>query len=666
MGKKQIDEILISLNTPRYHNQKYLGVRIQRKVKRLVIYKLESSKGQVVKYSKSVRMRQFREYYGLINNKTAKIVGFTPNYIGVKPSKPIISRNYIKDYFSKNWDKISVTYPTAFNFINKSLNKERIVFDAGFDTATEHLKENFSESTFKYTRDEVLNILEKSSYKWFNTPLIKCDDPEELKLITNYNKDSRPGMYTSMIVSRKREFSHLYSLDVAKKLYDRARKFPLKNWNLWEILGREKDVKINNSNTIEKVSTRIVVSTEENSTLLASWFAQKAQLGLEVSNSENKFHLRGEFNSRKYDNLFSKRLEYDYYLAADWRFYDSNVDAIIIQISMVIILGGIIENQGKEGERLVFYLLNYQICKYIAVPPGVVVELKKANPSGSAFTTINNCVSNLIYWCLIGHKIYGDNYAENMDVEVYGDDAYVFFKNNDNLWNIDVIINQIGLKSDPLVTSIKPCDLTKDIDNDHDFLKRQFNYCGIQWNQGKMFDRLLFQTKKRSVDDQFSLVLSYIVTAPFNNEVNNLLIDVLKHLRQYHEEEICHTNLEQLLKIDDVINDSKDRLIINSIKDEPINKKIEGLCKMHEQILKANTKRGSTFLIKRYIMNLLDYLSLPVDYINQYLDKNYTLIPKHLDEYDFLNSKYFSIEYVKNKAYFYVDSLIKDYQPDTS
>jgi hypothetical protein len=300
MGKSQINEVLNELNDRRYKDNNYVEVKLQRNVKRINIYRLISHNGKIIKQSKFVRMKQFKDYVGLSNNKDAKIVGFTPNYIGVKPSKPIISRNYFNEYINNSWNNIKTNYPNCFKFINISLNSRRVVFDAGFDTSFEHLRENISQSSFKYSREQVLEILDKSNFKWFRTPLIDLKDPTELKTSVNYNPKSRPGLYTSMLISRKRSFSHIYSQHATLQLFENIKKYPLKNYCLWEILGREKDIKVNNTNEIKEVSTRMVISTEEYVTNLASWPAQKAQLALELYSDNKKFHLRGEFNTKNH------------------------------------------------------------------------------------------------------------------------------------------------------------------------------------------------------------------------------------------------------------------------------------------------------------------------------------------------------------------------------
>jgi hypothetical protein len=664
MGKNEINEVLNDLNQPRFKSSKYINEQIQKKVKGVMLYKLISKDNNVFKQCKRTGIKQFKEFYCLNNNNDAKIVGFTPNYIGVKPSLPIKATNYVKHYIFNEWDSIRTKYPFIYQKINENLSKPRIVFEAGYDTATEHLRENFSPSTLKLTRENVLDILQKSDFKWFKTPLIECTDDNELSLTTNFNPKSRPGMYTSMVISKKRGYSHIYSVMAAKHLFSQVKKYPLKNYNLWEILGREKDIKINKGSEETVVSTRIVVSTEEYATLLASWPAQKAQLAYELYDKDRKFHLRGEFNETKFFKIACKRLEYDYYVSADWRFYDSNVDKIIIQISMSIICGGLIETMGKEGERLMFYLLNYQICKYVAVPPGIVVELNKAVPSGSAFTTLCNCVSNLIYWAIIGNEIYGDNYADMMDVEVYGDDAYVFFKNHDRLLEIDNIITKIGLKSDPLLCLLKPTDFKANINDDHDFLKRQFSLTDLQWNLEKMLTRIIYQTKNRKANEQFELLFSYLISAPGNNEYNSFIIDIMKYMVDNLPDEISDDNKIKYETINQYINESKKRIGVKCSDEEPYNVTIKGMMNSKEYVLKS---RGyKKILIDKNKAKLLNLIGLPYRLLNDYVKYNIDLVPEHLEVSDFSKSMFTDIEKIKRKAFEYVSLLHESYSLDTS
>lgn len=118
-------------------------------------------------------------------------------------------------------------------------------------------------------------------------------------------------------------------------------------------------------------------------------------------------------------------------LEADWKFFDSNVDGAYIKAACTLLLDGLPHDKLHNNIR---YLITSSILtKYVVLPPGVVVELNRAVPSGHPFTSLINCIVNTIYWCQIGKRLYGDDYADMMDVELYGDDALVMFKDNGRL-----------------------------------------------------------------------------------------------------------------------------------------------------------------------------------------------------------------------------------------
>jgi hypothetical protein len=182
-------------------------------------------------------------------------------------------------------------------------------------------------------------------------------------------------------------------------------------------------------------------------------------------------------------------------------------------------------------ENISYYITKSVVTKYVVLPPGVVVELNRGQPSGHPFGTLINCNVNLIYWSLIGFRIYGKNYGDKMRVEVYGDDTYAYFMDHPNLMRIDEYIKEIGLKSDTLVPNFRR--IGKEYRKDHqiDFLKRRFDESGIIWNHKKMIDRIIYPSRNRNLEEQIELLMGYVNTCgndPDLIKVTNKTIDIIK------------------------------------------------------------------------------------------------------------------------------------------
>jgi hypothetical protein len=261
-------------------------------------------------------------------------------------------------------------------------------------------------------------------------------------------------------------------------------KSPIKNLYLWKILGREKDIKIGDNCEVDKeVGTRVVMTCESPITYFLMWMAQKFNYILGYADWDRTFNLCGEFNADKAFKLNKRALEYDYILEADWSYYDSNIDTNFLEIGAALLCNGV--NKSKLEDNMIVTFIMSVVTKYVIVPPGIVVELNRSQPSGHPAGSLVNCFVNLMYWCIIGYKIYGKDYADYMHVEVYGDDTRAYFKHSDNLSNIDEYIKEVGLKSDPVLPNIRSTKVDCDLSSDIDFLKRRFNSKDFVWNHKK-------------------------------------------------------------------------------------------------------------------------------------------------------------------------------------
>lgn len=595
--------------------------KINRKFKTMLIWSLFEKNNMIFKTFRRVNLKELKNRLS-IDGKSSTVVGFTPDYKGINPSKPIKPYNYISEFLYKQREIIQNKYPSLYKFYLQTLTKPRIVFGGGYDSSSDHLAKIFKSNPTNKTEQEILQILQLSNFKWFNTPKVTFEDPEEIYYSTNYNPKSKSGHYTSKLLkSSKRIQTVTTSLHSSLKIFDLIKTQPFQNYYLWEILGREKDIKLTMDNEYKEVSARVVMSTEEPATLLLCHFAQKMTSALNTV--ENKFDVKEKFSFNKYYKYEDYNNKYDYYLDADWSNFDANVDSIFIKIAMSIMLSEI-SDVNKEHTRISFYIMSSMITKFILVPPGIVVKCDKGIPSGSPFTTLCNCYINIIYWSLIGYEIYGDKYADNMELTVYGDDALVWFKHNDKLFDIDSIVKNIGIKSESLVPRLFPCKLQTELNEKPDFLKRQFNLFEVKWNRNKMFERLLYQTENRDLIFQYQLFKSYIETAPYDDEIVLLFNDFCSYITKTYNDKLDQQTIDEISEINKLINNCK-----QNYGHETLFKPNEGylteikLAKYSYARLREDYIKNSNYQrIKQSEIDLLFMLGIPNIFINELYREN--------------------------------------------
>lgn len=652
-GAKQLQQFFEEINNFK-KEESGIQSKLQRKIPTMSIYNLVNIGNSVYKLHKRVNLQQFKDYFFLNENSKSKIVGFTPDYIGINPAKPVVKFNYFNEFCVNNIQQIKNKYNNLYKSLIKVLNKPRISYNGGYDSSSLHLRVIFSENPTKYKRDEILNILQKSNFKWFNSPVVQFINKEELLWATGYNPKSKPGHYTSKLFKNTKRGQSIHaSLHAAIKLYEMVRHQPFRNYYLWEILGREKDIKINGINKAQHVSARVVLSTEETATLLQCHFAQKITKAL--STADNKFDIEGQFDYKKSQKYYENRFHYDYYVDADWKGFDSNVEGVFIEVALAILLCEL-ASQDKFHMRISFYIIQSVLVKYIAVPPGIVVECQKGVPSGSPFTTISNCYINIVYWCLIGYNIYGDNYADNMELTVYGDDAIVWFKEHPNLYKIDTYIKEIGIKSEPIFEKLYPTKLFSKLTEEPDFLKRHFNSFEIYWNPIKRFEKIIYQSKNRTINEQILQILGYQETSPFDKEFNNLVEFYLQELLFKYGNKIDNEIITKIKNNKETV----ENLEKNFIFDPNINKHNEGY---HKEMslaqykfesfspeIDTNTKKQ---IIKQKDIDLLVLLGFPPYLINSVYENYILSLLNEMDiKYEnFMDNRVISASFIAFEEY---------------
>lgn len=444
-------------------------------------------------------------------------------------------------------------------------------------------------------------------------PRLKFKDFKQSAHWQNYNPASNPGHYTSKLFNTKFKGNTIaYAFELAKKKFELIGLIPIKNYCLWDIFAREKDINVSKFIVEKTPSTRVVLNTEHYETLLLSFFFQPLMKAVNSFGTNIKFHISGEYDGNKALELHNRIQNYDFYVDADWSLFDSSIDTEVLKASGAIMFANSVSD--KEDLRRVFHVISSFVTKYIVLPPGIVVELNRGNPSGHPGVTAINCYVNLIRWSLIGRMIYGEDYQNYMDLEVYGDDAVVMFKYHKNLFKIDEIIRELGYESDPLVDKLYPCSrFGIDEDKGPDFLKRRVVQGTLSWNSDKMFDKLIYQSKKRNVKDQIDLLVNFISTAPGNKDSINLFKTFITYCKnKFSKDDII---MDHIINVEELIyNYNGERFSIAN----KVNKLYDAEFKLANteiRILKSSMRNG--FRKERLTNNEIDNMRL-LFMINEY------------------------------------------------
>jgi hypothetical protein len=647
---RQVQDYLLGLNLGTYPKTKTQLIKQPKakKIKKYPMFKLTNHSGSLISTFKYGKREDWMDHYGI--NKTNKIVGFLPDYIGFQDSRIIQNDNLLTKFCIDNFSEIkNRTSKTFFDELKKSSIDTRIVYSGGYDTCHSHLREFFKDNNSEdvNTTDSIINILEESNFKWFYSPKVDFYDTKELDFFVKVNLDAHPGHYTGKLIHSQKRYTNILSRQVAKRLYSLLRKIPYKNFYLWDVLGREKDIKLEKG--VKEVGTRVVLNNEDPMVTLLMWFSQKMQLALE--SEENKtFNVVGNFGPLKYSKIYENESKYDYKLEADWTFFDSNVDTQYIEAACAILLSGLPDD--TLHTHIKYLITKSIVTKYVAVPPGIVVELNRGVPSGHPFTTLINCTVNTIYWSLIGREIYGPNYHEKMKVEVYGDDTYAYFTDNDNLNNIDVIIKNLGLKSEPIRDELKLCNYNYKDKEKPDFLKRRFSYDTIKWNSKKFFDKIFYQSKKRNFQDQTLLLLSYYETAPHDDDMLEFL-KIFKDFINKHDHIRTKISSDTIKLLEDYTNSNvrsnkiRKQYSLSAVpeKGDPYNRLIT-IMKIKGIFIKFDSEMNEFFKNNSTQSELIYSLGFPLDLVS----KNKFILTATDDN---------------EKIYFYDEEFLNDYKEYT-
>lgn len=521
-----------------------LKIQIQRKIKKIRIFRLIKKGGRLMKQICVTNIKGFKDFYGI--NKTNRVVGFTPSYVGFRPARPVNFNNIIVKVINNNFDVIKNKFPGVFNSLIESLINFREVFSGSYDSNSGHLRDFFKDDETRFSAEEIIKEVKGSS--WLLSPQLDVLDVKDLAYYINYNPKSNPGYFSSKIFRTKEKgYTVEPSILLAMKKFELIRTFAVKNFTLWDLFAREKDIKVDNvkeGDYSDSLTTRVVMSTEHYQTILLSYYFQQLMVSTESSGLA-KYSIKKEYDGTKAYKLYEKLKEYDYVVDADWPKFDSSIDSSFLIAAGSIMFSNCILN--KETRRVIFHIISSFVTKYVAVPPGIVVELNRGNPSGHPGVTAINCYVNIIRWIMIGKATYGQNFEEYMDIEVYGDDAYVFFKNKRDLIMIDQRIKELGFSEINIYERLYPTNfILSEPGCAPDFLKRKLTCDGLAWNSVKLFDKLIYQSKRRNVVEQVELIKNFILTAPGDDEMNRLLKYILENIYNKYKEKFYLSPVDEI------------------------------------------------------------------------------------------------------------------------
>lgn len=206
--------------------------------------------------------------------------------------------------------------------IENSLGSYREVYSGGYDTNINHLKNFFrkNEPLKDLTVDEILHICKDNP--WFDVPKVDFNDISEIENVVNYNPKSHPGHYTSKICRSVHKGNTIgFATRQARETYRMVRKYPMKNYCLWNIFAREKEIKTGK----REPSTRVIWNPEHYFTILNSWVFQKFMKGCEYGKGSDglRFMIDKEYNGVKAYKLLDRIMNRDYIIDPDWSLFDS-------------------------------------------------------------------------------------------------------------------------------------------------------------------------------------------------------------------------------------------------------------------------------------------------------------------------------------------------------
>lgn len=428
-----------------------------------------------------------------------------------------------------------ITFVRRFNYINKFteirdvLLEWRQVLTGGIDTSFGHLVRYATppKKHIETTAEELIEMCARNKFCYIKQPFIGHIHPVDVRSV-KINYDAKPGFWTSKIFGPIRRFSYKRSVKVAIFMFKEICIRPMIYTGLWELGGREKDINLDKEGITP--GTRIVMMCEEVLTLISSVFVQLYTNHIKIINN-NCFFIGKSFN---YENInYFKNLDnqYDFVADGDWKNFDADVTDEYILAACAILRRSLPDE--RKYHRYFFFIAASLIIKFVAVPANRVYKIMKGIPSGHGFTTLIGSFVNYLYLLKIGELIYGvGNVRGNMNFVIAGDDLKVWFKFHPRLLEVNSLIDEnLPGECGDLLRNLIPCKHDLGVNIYTKFLKRKVDrFYNVYWDRRSFFRKVIYSKRRmRYFSEVRSWMLMWIETAPFDIEINNMIIHYIKY-----------------------------------------------------------------------------------------------------------------------------------------
>lgn len=469
------------------------------------------------------RVRDFSKGHDILpQTEYCQFISECGLFFGSRFSK-LVSQNFgFIDFMIKYKNK------GLFPQFNNVLLNWRQVLSGGIDSGFGHIRKycEHHKQSVPITAEQLVQMVERNRGAFLHQPYIGGFTPQDLESV-KFNKDAKPGYFTSKIFGSKRIFSWNRSLKVAKMFLQLIFERPMMYTGLWELGGREKDINLDKEG--EVAGTRIVMMCEEVLTIISGYFVQYFTKLIQ-RNVESCI-----FIGRNYDYETIKHFEklndnFDFCIDGDWENFDANVKDEYILAACAILRRSL--PRERKYHRYFFFIAASLIIKFVAIPPNRVYRILKGIPSGHGFTSLVGSIVNYLYMMQIGEMIYGEGLVRRyMYIKVSGDDVKAWLKWHKNLLFInDYVRKYIPGECGDLLKSLVPCKMTGTEYIHTKFLKRRVdNYFNVCWDRESFFRKIIYSKRRfRYYSEILEWMKMWVETAPFDQDINEMCLAYVK------------------------------------------------------------------------------------------------------------------------------------------
>lgn len=616
-GADQVKKFFLELNDFRYHAGE-LTQKVGRHIKVFSDYKIICKNQTPLILHTLRKFADVSKYIPL--HKGCQLVGITPDYVGPTPGKVYSSSNYFIKTILDNWDEIKEKFPKYFTDFCDNMCDFRYVLNQGHECILTHFKKWCAPSECTLTFDNCIEVLEKGADKWFRSPEVEFTCDNEIYHSTNINIQANTGHYTSKLFGNKRFKTVHISVQVAHSILTKLQRYVVNNYYLWNLLGRSKDNKCIVEGT--DLASRTVHNVEEPMMILLSYFANKYNKML-AKDDNKRIYTGKKYDTKAASNSYELEQKYDLFIDADWELFDCAAVEPVMVVAIALLCAN--TKVDKFHQRIIYLIISSIVTKFVVVYPGLVYKVTKGFPSGHPFTNTLGTYANLLYWSIIGYRLYGDNFTEMMELEVSGDDSRVYFKYSDRLFEIDNIIKEMGLKCDTILGNFCPTKGQIDHNLKPDFLKRRYVDGVLKWDSKKIIRKLCFQSKPHKQQEELAVVENYILTAPCDTQMNAFLLYIYDKMRS----RMLHDN--PTLSLYDI--DAVEKRRLQQVEKQVLTTDHMAGFKYTENVMRVDVtdKPERYAVIHTRELDLLYSLSVPPDFLNE--NRQYFLEKIDVDKY---------------------------------